>query len=414
MNLAEALPVIRPLWIERVVNHMTDSPLVRQDLRDQITAFIQRLESVTSTEEVTSLDSTLAEWARSLTQSDLESSVSELTRFVGILLTSGLDICSENLPPEIALQLLRTLVPALSYTYERLVQYEIEAKMDYMAQRLAEVQQRLEHQDKSKSDFIAIAAHELKTPLTLVEGYSAMLSESIQQQKNGLETQLMLIDGIANGAQRLRSIIEDMIDVSLMDNQLLSLNIQPLWLEHLFSILERELSPAIISRQQHLTIHVFSGSKEMILGDPERLLQAFRNLLVNAIKFTPDGGHIEIDGRQLPGFIEIVIRYTGIGIAPEDQALIFEKFARTGNVALHSSGKTKFKGGGPGLGLPIAKGITEAHAGTIWVESEGYDETRCPGSTFHILLPKRPAMAEGKVAELLGVLSQSDTGKQSL
>ena len=110
-------------------------------------------------------------------------------------------------------------------------------------------------------------------------------------------------------------------------------------------------------------------------------------MLTNAIKYTPDGGKISLDGRKLPGFIEVVIRDTGIGIDPEDQSIIFEKFTRLGNISLHSSGKTKFKGGGPGLGLHIAKGIIEAHGGAIWVESPGYDEETFPGSTFHILLP---------------------------
>ena len=80
---------------------------------------------------------------------------------------------------------------------------------------------------------------------------------------------------------------------------------------------------------------------------------------------------------------------TGVGIDPEHHELIFEKFYQRGEVALHSSGRTKFKGGGPGLGLAIVRGIVQAHDGKIWVESEGHDEQRCPGSRFHILLPLR-------------------------
>ena len=116
----------------------------------------------------------------------------------------------------------------------------------------------------------------------------------------------------------------------------------------------------------------------MTFGDPERLLQVFRNVLTNAIKYTPDGGCVTVDGRKLPGFIEIIVRDTGIGIDPEDQSIIFEKFTRLGNISLHSSGKTKFKGGGPGLGLHIARGIIEAHGGAIWVESPGMTKRRCP------------------------------------
>jgi signal transduction histidine kinase len=117
----------------------------------------------------------------------------------------------------------------------------------------------------------------------------------------------------------------------------------------------------------------------------------------NSIKFTPDGGRITIRGRVLGAqgavgtdFVELVVADTGIGIAKEEQERIFEKFYRVGDVQHHSSGEYKFKGAGPGLGLPIARGIIEAHGGRIWVESEGYDEARCPGSEFHIVLPVQP------------------------
>ena len=131
-----------------------------------------------------------------------------------------------------------------------------------------------------------------------------------------------------------------------------------------------------------------------------------KNVVSNAIKFTPDKGRITIDGRSLPGFIEITIADTGIGVSTENQIRIFEKFGQTGRVNLHSSGKTKFKGGGPGLGLPITRGIIEAHGGTIWVESPGYDEEKCPGSTFHILLPLRTERTDPKVAKLFGTLEK--------
>jgi signal transduction histidine kinase len=85
--------------------------------------------------------------------------------------------------------------------------------------------------------------------------------------------------------------------------------------------------------------------------------------------------------------VQITVADTGIGIDPQHQEMVFEKFYQTGEVMLHSSGKTKFKGGGPGLGLAIARGIIEAHSGNICVESSGYDEQGCPGSAFHVQLP---------------------------
>lgn len=153
-------------------------------------------------------------------------------------------------------------------------------------------------------------------------------------------------------------------------------------------------------RHQVFKVLPFPGSEEITFGDEERLFQAFRNVIMNAIKYTPDGGSITINGRKLPGFVEVTVANSGIGVDPDDHARIFEKFGRLGSVSLHSSGKTKFKGGGPGLGLPITKGIIEAHGGAIWVELESYDEENCPGSIFHILLPLRKIPPDDKTAKL--------------
>jgi signal transduction histidine kinase len=191
-----------------------------------------------------------------------------------------------------------------------------------------------------------------------------------------------------------------MIDVSLLDNNLLEMNFQPVWIRHLLEIVQNDLEQPINDRVQNLVVLPFEGINAMIYGDGERLYQSIRNILMNAIKFTPDGGTITVDGRLLPGFIELMIADTGIGIDLEDQGGIFEKFGQVGNVRLHSSGKFKYKGKGPGLGLPIAKGIVEAHGGTVWVESQGYDEVICPGTIFHILLPISKGSPEGGVAEV--------------
>jgi signal transduction histidine kinase len=102
---------------------------------------------------------------------------------------------------------------------------------------------------------------------------------------------------------------------------------------------------------------------------------------------------------SLANYVEITIADTGIGIDPEDQDLIFEKFYRVGSVDLHSTGSTKFKGAGPGLGLPIARGVIAAHGGKVWVESPGHDEIRFPGSTFHIVLPALPAPSSANTAQ---------------
>jgi signal transduction histidine kinase len=177
--------------------------------------------------------------------------------------------------------------------------------------------------------------------------------------------------------------------------------------------LSNELKKAVASRKQNLVINKFDGSDLMIYGDSERLYQALHNVASNAIKYTPDGGTITINGRLLPGFVEITIVDTGIGISAENQATIFEKFGQLGRTDLHSSGKTKFKGGGPGLGLPITRGIIEAHGGTIWVESEGYDEVKLNGSTFHILFPSRTEATDPLITKFFGQFEQIKTESET-
>ena len=293
------------------------------------------------------------------------------------LLYLSYETASENLDSAAALDLIGAVLPIYSHAFDYAANLEIDLRIDHITAELEKAREVLERLDKSKSDFISIAAHELKTPLTLIEGYAAMLEEQVKQSPIQADT---MLKGIDNGTRRLQEIIDDMIDVSLIDNNLLSLNFQPVWLNRLLDVISQEAQQTVTDRDLELTIRRFPGSDEMLFADSERIYQALRNVIQNAIKFTPDGGTILVDGRKLPGFVEIIIQDTGIGIDVENHTKIFEKFGRLGSVSLHSSGKTKFKGGGPGLGLPITKGIIEAHGGAIWVESEGYDEGPLPGN----------------------------------
>jgi len=133
-------------------------------------------------------------------------------------------------------------------------------------------------------------------------------------------------------------------------------------------------------------------------ADPTLVSKAVYHLVINAIKYTPDGGTVTITTQptkmenDIPG-VEITVEDSGIGLDAEHHELIFEKFYQVGNVALHSSGKTTFKGGGPGLGLAIVRGVARTHNGRVWVESAGHDEVHYPGSTFHLQLPVHPPKA---------------------
>ena len=395
---------IRTTWISQAALSLAESSELRESATVISEQFIDLLIEALKNGEPSIFDSLLIEWAESLTQTDLEGSTSRLISLLEELSISTFNTLRENLPPAEALELTGTLLPVFNYFYSRAAQLEMDVKVDYLTQQLDQVKQSLEKLDRSKSDFIAVAAHELKTPLTLIDGYATMLKENLELA-GLLPYQKVLMDGVQNGAHRLSAIIDDMIDVSLIDNNLLALNFQPLWINRLLSVLVAEFSTTINERKQRLEVRPFAGINEMTFGDPERILQVLRNVMSNAIKYTPDGGEIVIDGRKLPGFLEVTVRDTGIGIDVEDVQAIFDKFVRLGNTALHSSGKTKFKGGGPGLGLRIARGIIKSHGGTIWVESPGYNENTCPGSTFHILIPLRAEPPDTQMAKLFAPLA---------
>ncbi len=275
--------------------------------------------------------------------------------------------------------------------YEEITRFntQLEEMVQQRTEELHRAYQTLERMDKNKSDFINVAAHELRTPLTIMKGYTAMLHGDSSLRAN--EYLMQSVNGILSGANRLHEIVNSMLDVARIDSQVLDLHPEQMGLGTIIRRLQADYEADLNERQIALQIEGFDDLAR-VYADPTLLLKVFQHVFINAIKFTPDGGRITITGRsvtddQLGEAVEVVIRDTGIGIDPEYQELIFEKFYQTGKVALHSSGKTKFKGGGPGLGLAIARGIVQAHRGRIWVESSGQDEQNCPGSQFHIVLP---------------------------
>jgi signal transduction histidine kinase len=124
-----------------------------------------------------------------------------------------------------------------------------------------------------------------------------------------------------------------------------------------------------------------------IQGDQNYLRRALANVISNAIKFTPDGGLIQVWCEEQSDALDLVVRDTGIGIDRDEQEHIFDKFYVLENTELHTTSTTNYKGGGMGLGLSVVRGIIEAHGGRVFVDSKGHDEETLPGSTFHLILP---------------------------
>ena len=253
---------------------------------------------------------------------------------------------------------------------------------------LQEANHALQKLDKMKSDFIALAAHELRTPITLVYGYTRLLlnSDLLRDQPSTPGGLTDLVQHIFYAVNRLNEVVNDLLNISLIDSNQIELDLTLTSIEEVVHEAVVELSP--LNEGRELSIELVALDRlPPIKADRSQLRQVFWNLISNAVKYTPDGGRISVWGQERNGALDVVVEDTGIGIEPKEQSRIFDRFYVLEDTNYHRSSKTAFMGGGMGLGLSIAKGIVEAHGGRIWVESEGRDEQRCPGSKFHVLLP---------------------------
>ncbi len=273
---------------------------------------------------------------------------------------------------------------------------ESEQKVMRFAAEVSRGNRELARLEQAKTDFISIAAHELKTPLTLIQGYVNILEEmDLNDQAQSL------IKGIERGTRRMGVILNDMLDLSAIDTQQLSLVFEQVNINHLIELIRRQIEATLQDRKQRFEIKDLE-TLPVITADIQRIHQIFKQIINNAIKYTPDEGCIIVSGSPWQKShngqtdqIKVTVRDTGVGIAPEDRDRIFDKFYRAGNSRLHSTGQTKFMGAGPGLGLAIAKGLIEAHGGQIWAESPGFDDENLPGSTFHVVLPVEANLPPG-------------------
>lgn len=264
---------------------------------------------------------------------------------------------------------------------------------DQMAiQDLQNTNKILRQLDRNKLEFIQVAAHELRTPLTVLKGYVNLLKSFAGIRENPTTSEV--VDGIIKGADRMHEVVNMMLDVTRIDSETLKVIYSPILIKSIINDVVKELSKAIEERRVEINID-HDENIPIVHADPSLIQKALYHVIINAIKYTPDDGKIIIRSRSviIEGSIqgiEISIKDSGIGLDPEHHSLIFEKFYQVGGVAIHSSGKTAFKGGGPGLGLAIARGVIKAHGGKIWVESTSHDEVAFPGCVFYIQIPVTP------------------------
>ena len=239
---------------------------------------------------------------------------------------------------------------------------------------IADKSRQLEAASRHKSEFLANMSHELRTPLNAILGFSEVLAERMFGEVN--EKQAEYLQDILSSGRHLLSLINDILDLSKVEAGRLELELGrfhlPTALDNALTLVRERATRHGITLTQ--TVDERLGD---IVADERKVKQILLNLLSNAVKFTPEGGRVGLTATAADGVVTIAVSDTGVGIAPEDQAAIFEEFRQVGRDDAR-------KQEGTGLGLTLAKKFVELHGGRIWVQSQVGQ-----GSTFSFTLPVR-------------------------
>ena len=298
---------------------------------------------------------------------------------------------SENFPNTLSVPLLRSGVPLGAITVTRAEiglfsdrqiallqtfadQAVIAIENVHLFRETVDKSRQLEVASQHKSEFLANMSHELRTPLNAIIGFSEVLTQGMFGEIN--EKQTEYLHDILESGQHLLSLINDILDLSKIEAGRMELERADFDLP---SAIENAL---VLVRERAIRRGIRLESKVdkrlgMISGDERKVKQVLLNLLSNALKFTPEGGQIDVAARLHDDLAEVSVADTGIGIAPTDQDTVFEEFRQVG--------AADKKAEGTGLGLTLSRKFIELHGGKIWVQSE-----LGRGSTFTFTLPVRP------------------------
>jgi len=239
--------------------------------------------------------------------------------------------------------------------------------------------ERTKELDRLKSEFVAVVSHEVRTPLTSIKGSLELLGDDRFLQLPPPQKELL---GICQAnTERLITLINDILDFSKLEASKLPMTMESVELKHVLSEVVENIRNLAAMKKVEIDVRV-DDSTGSVDADPMRVGQVVTNLVGNAIKFSPEGAHVEIFASGDESIVTVSVKDYGRGIAPRDLNRLFQRFAQ-----LDSS--TTRKAGGTGLGLVISKGIVEQHGGKIWVES-ALDQ----GSTFSFSLPRRRAQGQ--------------------
>jgi len=232
--------------------------------------------------------------------------------------------------------------------------------------------------DRLKSEFVATVSHELRTPMTAIKGYVDILTMGAAGALN--ENQMHFLEVVRNNIDRLNTLVSDLLDISRIEAGRITLNQQPVDLHSIAEDVVAEVLNRSQSEEKPMALSL-EVPKDLpaVLGDTDRVRQILGNLVNNAFNYTPQNGTIRVNIHQVNGEVQVDVQDNGVGIAPEDQERVFDRFFRGENPLVLATP-------GTGLGLPIVRQLVEMHNGRIWMTSTGVSGD---GSTFSFTLPIR-------------------------
>jgi two-component system phosphate regulon sensor histidine kinase PhoR len=231
---------------------------------------------------------------------------------------------------------------------------------------------RMRQFENTRKEFVANVSHELRTPLSIIKGYVETL---LDEQPPDEETSRQFLQTIQRHSRRLEALIADLLSISALESQQARLNFEPVAMSAAAQSVVDELARQAFEKFVAVSVEI-PEQLPAVRADAQRLHQVLFNLLDNAIKYTPSGGHVTIRAEEKNGCIETTVADDGPGIAPEHLPHVFERFYRVDKARSRELG-------GTGLGLSIVKHIVQSHTGRVWAESELEK-----GSTFYFTLPR--------------------------
>jgi len=283
------------------------------------------------------------------------------------------------------INLLEILAPQLSVAiqnareYEEIKQFNVTLKeeIDKATKELQNANERLKELDKLKNEFVSLASHELRTPMTAIKSYIWLLLQQSADMGKLNDKQKLYLERTYTSTERLIKLVNDMLNVSRIESGKLKINIQSIDMLQMVHETITELLPS--AQNLHITLSMEKPAETLpnVLADPEQIKEVLLNLIGNALKFTPEGGKVTVNFSLMDHRVVTHVSDTGKGIRKEDMPKLFQKFS-----IIEGDSAKKPNLQGTGLGLYISKSLIELQGGKIWVTSEGENK----GTTFSFSL----------------------------